>query len=146
MTYGSVVVSMNGDVDLGDALSAADPVPPGLAATWRDLFRWRDPSATVAELVEDSSEPDALGSRRFLFDAGDVSVAVDVVRAGDGLTVTARLEPPRARRGALRTPGYESDLDLEAGTVGPSFLPRAPFSLAFELDDGRRVHTEWMLP
>lgn len=141
---------VNAHVDLGETLRGADPVPAEVLGVWQDTFRRRDARSVTAELVEDSDEahgPDASGApRRLLFDAPDLSVVVDIVHAGQALTVTASVAPAVPTRALLRTARYEVELSMDGGTVGPDFVPRTPFSLAFELADGRRIHTEWVLP
>lgn len=136
---------MNADLDVGAALARADPCPQWLFDAWRDCLGVSVPAADVLDLLEESEG--AGGRRRLTFGSDDVFVVVEVVRRHGGLmTVAGMVQPALPGRALLRSLGREAAMGMRNGVIARHSVPRAPFSLALELLDGRRLHTDWVLP
>ncbi|HBW18475.1 MAG TPA: hypothetical protein DEH11_05400, partial [Actinobacteria bacterium] len=96
-----------GDDELEEELrrtaASLDPVPPELLRAAADAFTWRTVDAELAELVYDSLvDEDALAlvrggsDRRLLsFEAGGLSIDLEVSTAGAARELTGQLAPPQ---------------------------------------------------
>lgn len=138
---------MSLDLDLTEAMSLVDPAPPLLFLAGSDSFRLRLRSSEILDLLDDSEKgPVPPGRRRLTFGSDEVVVVIDLVRSERVMTIGGTVQPRRlggARLCALR---YEATLDVADGALAATSLPRSPFSVAIEFLDGRRVHTDWVLP
>lgn len=144
-SHNSPVMSL--DLELAAAMSLADPAPPLLFLSGSDSFRLRLLSSEVLDLLDDSENglvPP--GRRRLTFASGEVVVVIDLLSSGPEMTIAGGVHPRRTRRALLRTVRYEATLDVAEGTLAVASFPRSPFSVAVEFLDGRRVHTDWVLP
>ncbi|MGO8727963.1 MAG: hypothetical protein ACLQK8_14885 [Streptosporangiaceae bacterium] len=149
-----------GDDELEEELrrtaASLDPVPPELLRAAADAFTWRTVDAELAELVYDSLvDEDALAlvrggsDRRLLsFEAGGLSIDLEVSTAGAARELTGQLAPPqrasieiRAGSGRVRT-----DAD-ELGRFRATSVPAGPMSLRCQLaaaGTGPAIVTDWI--
>lgn len=138
---------MSLDLDLTEAMSRVDPAPPVLFLSGNDSFRLRLQSSEALYLLDDSEKglvPP--GRRRLTFGSGEVAVVIDLLRSGGKMTIAGEVHPRFPGWALLRSVRYAAALDLSAGSLAAACFPRAPFSVAVEFLDGRRVHTDWVLP
>lgn len=121
---------------LGDLLAEADPVPPEVQQAARAAFQWRLVDSDLARLVEDSAvSPMAgvrspAGARLLTFEAGPLTVVVEVAERGTQRRLLGQLVPPgpaavevRHAGGALSVPADE------LGRFTVESLPAGPVSL-----------------
>ena len=144
--------------ELLDGLAQLDPAPERVRRAAAGLYHRHHRRGTVASLVEERSLDPRVGidgaalvrGSRLRFHAPGVALELVVERVGAATpcSVSARLEPPSAARGWLRTPTREVELVVDGDILAPVILAPGPCSLEVELrgDEGRRrVTTEWVL-
>jgi hypothetical protein len=134
---------------------AADPVPSEVSFAAKGSLAWRRIDADLAELTFDSLLEDAALAgirggdtvRLVTFDAGDVSVEVEVTEAGDRRRVIGQLVPPQIARVEIRTSADHHEVDAdELGRFAIDQLPPGPASLRCRLtNSGRVVETGWVV-
>jgi hypothetical protein len=137
---------MSLDHDLTEAMSLVDPAPELLFLAGSDSFRLRLRSSEILDLRDDSEKglvPP--GRRRLTFGSDEVAVVIDLDRSDRVMTISGSVQP-RCGRARLRAVRYEAMLDLADGALAAASFPCSPFSVAVEFLDGRRVHTDWVLP
>ncbi len=138
---------MSLDLELTAAMSLVDPAPPLLFQSGSDSFRLRLRSSEVLDLLDDSEKglvPP--GRRRLTFGSGEVVVVIDLLPAGGRMTLAGAVHPRSPGWALLRAVRYAATLDMAEGFLAAASFPRSPFSVAVEFLDGRRVHTDWVLP
>lgn len=139
--------AMSLDLELTAAMSLADPAPSRLFLSGSDSFRLRLRSSEVLDLLDDLE--DGLvppGRRRLTFGSGDVVITIDLLSSGREMAIAGVVQPRRPGRALLCAIRYAAALDLAEGSLAAASFPRSPFSVAVEFLDGRRVHTDWVLP
>lgn len=138
---------MSLDLELTAAMSLVDPAPPLLFQSGSDSFRLRLCSSEVLDLLDDSEEELVPpGRRRLTFGSDGVVVVIDLFRAGGTMTIAGVVHPRCPRWALLRAVRYAATLDMAEGSLAAASFPRSPFSVAVEFVDGRRFHTDWVLP
>ena len=143
--HNSPVMSL--DLELTAAMSLVDPAPPLLFRSGSDSFRLRLRSSEVLDLLDDSEKglvPP--GRRRLTFGSDEVVVVIDLLPAGGKMAIAGVVHPRRPGWALLRAVRYAATLDMAEGSLSAASFPRSPFSVAVEFLDGRRVHTDWVLP
>lgn len=149
------------DVEEGDLLSQLqlagqlDPVPPEAFATAKAGFAWRTLDSELAALVYDSDvAADALAgvrsaqpARLLTFEAGELTVEVEVATGAAGRRILGQLVPPQPGRVEVRhTGGVVTAEADELGRFAADGLEPGPVSLHCETSDGfTSITTDWVL-
>jgi hypothetical protein len=133
----------------------ADPLPPEVTFAAKGSFAWRRVDADLAELTFDSLLEDAALAgvrgadtvRLVTFEAGDVSVEVEITEAGDRRRIIGQLVPPQMAQVEIRTEADHREVDAdELGRFAADQLPPGPASLRCRLSStGRMVETGWVV-
>lgn len=131
-----------------------DPVPSEVSFAAKGSFAWRRIDADLAELTFDSLLEDAAMAgvrggdtvRLVSFEAGDVSVEVEITEAGARRRLIGQLVPPQVARVEIRTADDHREVDAdELGRFAVDQLPPGPASLRCRLSSGRVVETGWVV-
>jgi hypothetical protein len=132
----------------------ADPVPDEVIFAARGSFAWRRVDAELAELTFDSLLDDvglvAVRStdvvRLVTFEAGEVSVEVEITPTGARRRMLGQLVPPQAARIQVRT--ATDDTEVQADRLGRFTVPdlaAGPASLRCHLaESGRVIESDWV--
>lgn len=141
---------------LRELLTQVDPVPPQVVAAARDSFGWRDLDTQLARLVAQGAPVGAGvrggGSRLLTYQAGDVTVELEVSQIGPRLRVVGQLVPPQPA--TVRVYQGETHIEVVADQLGRftvADLPAGParFScLPSGIDAGQpgaEIRTPWVL-
>lgn len=139
--------------ELRGIAARVDPVPAGLLAAAEAAFTWRTVDAELAELIFDSrADAESLavvrggGEPRLLtFHAAELTVEVEVTRAGPEHRLVGQLLPPGPARVQVRHP--DGVLDLDADELGRFIAERVapgPVSLRCERGGEGQVVTDWV--
>jgi hypothetical protein len=133
----------------------ADPLPSEVSFAAKGSLAWRRIDADLAELTFDSLLEDAAlagvrggdSVRLVTFEAGDVSVEVEITEAGDRRRLIGQLVPPQVARVEVRTTDGHHDVDAdEVGRFAVDRLLPGPASLRCRLtSSGRVVETGWVV-
>jgi hypothetical protein len=134
---------------IGRVHDLVDPVPDFVREAARAAFAWRDPDATLAELVDDEPAGAGMraadGPRLLTFRVGELTVDLEVHSRGTRRRVLGQLSPPGP--GELRAPvgdlGGDVPLD-ERGRFVLDDLPTGPFRLRWAPEAGPVVVTSWI--
>jgi hypothetical protein len=139
---------------LREIIARLDPVPPRLLKAAVDCYTWRTVDSELAELVFDSLADDHVTlvrgrehARLLSFEAGGLTIDVQVTGSGPRRRIVGQLAPPRPAavkiRQGLNVTGLDAD---ELGRFsGP--LRDGPFSLLCTgtgTDPDRPVVTDWI--
>jgi hypothetical protein len=138
---------------LRETAARLDPVPPRLLRAAVDSYTWRTVDSDLAELVFDSLADDHVTlvrgrehARLLSFEAGGLSIDVQVTGSGPDRRIVGQLAPPQRAgvkiRQGLNVTGLNAD---ELGRFsGP--LRKGPFSLLCSTgtDPDRPVVTDWI--
>jgi hypothetical protein len=134
---------------------AADPLPAQVSFAAKGSLAWRRIDAELAELTFDSLLEDAAMAgvrsrdtiRLVTFEAGDISVEVEITDAGDKRRLIGQLVPPQVARVEIRTADSHHEVDAdELGRFAADGLPAGPASLRCRLSNsGRVVETGWVV-
>ena len=143
---------------LREIIERVDPVPERLLAAALDSYTWRTVNSELADLVLDSAaeEHGALvrgreDVRLLSFQAGDLTIDIQVSSSGQGRRIVGQLAPPRHGTVQIRQRSSVTDLDTdELGRFrGP--LRDGPFSLLCSAppegagtEGARPVVTDWI--
>jgi hypothetical protein len=99
-------------------VDAEDPVPPEVLAAARASSTWRRVDEELAELTADSLDLAAGvrgGAARLLtFEAGGLTIEVEVSADGAGLRVLGQVVPPQVARVRIEQPGGATDATADA--------------------------------
>ena len=148
--------------ELRQAERLLDPVPARLLRGAVDIFSWRTIDAELAALTFDSADassaaavrgsggteaPEVAGSPRLLtFDAGEVSIELELAGSAAARAITGQLVPAQPAEIELRL--GDQRLTATADSFGRfEVIARGsgPISLRFRLADSEIV-TEWVSP
>jgi hypothetical protein len=133
-----------------------EPVPPELVQAAVDAFGWRDIDADLAQLVFDSlaSADDAAlvrsgpGRRLVTFEAGDLTVDLEVTGSGGERSVMGQIAPPQAAGVDIRRQqGTVTVTADELGRFQAGPLPAGPVSVRVRpagAPPGQAVVTDWV--
>ncbi|RFU40961.1 hypothetical protein DZF91_14480 [Actinomadura logoneensis] len=138
--------------ELRAAFQRMDPVPDDVLAAGRSALSWREPSADLAELTDESERELAgvrgsSGLRLLTFRAPGHTVEVEISGVGSELAMTGRLAPATVADVRLRHP-HAVELSARADERGRFVLtdvPKGLVSLVFCLPDASCVVTSWIL-
>lgn len=142
--------------ELRRAAASLDPVPPELLRAAADAFSWRTVDAELAELVYDSLLDQAGPSlvrgpqdRRLLsFQAGAVTIDLQVTRKGSARDLIGQLAPPQQASIEIRAGSGIVTVDAdELGRFRAGSVPAGPMSLRCRLaaaGTGPAVSTDWV--
>jgi hypothetical protein len=132
-----------------------EPVPAQLYQAAVDAFSWRDIDAEIAELVYDSlldaGEASLVrgpaGQRLVSFEAGGLTIDVEVTSSGPGRTVMGQIAPPQRATVDIRHP--RDTVTVEADELGRFWsgpLPPGPASLRLRPPPGAgpAIVTDWI--
>jgi hypothetical protein len=137
-------------------LAAADPVPLVVEDYAKAAFGWRNVDAELAELVYDSAADGELagavrsgGSPRALsFEAGAISIEVEVSREGEALALMGQLVPPQVADLEVRHGGGAAPVEADArGRFAVQGIQPGPVSLRCRVRDPEHspaVDTQWL--
>jgi len=121
---------------LRDMLALVDPVPPAVQQAARAAFPWRLIDSDLARLVEDSALSPAAGvrspagARLLTFEAGPLTVVVEVSARGAERRLLGQLVPPAAAMVEVRHAGGSQHVPAdELGRFTVESLPAGPVSL-----------------
>jgi hypothetical protein len=141
--------------ELRELGKVADPVPAEVAFAATGSFALRRVDADLAELTFDSLLDGASvaavrsedTTRLVTFEAGDVSVEVEIVEAGDRRRMVGQVVPPQAAHVEVRTASGSSAVDTDdLGRFAVEGLPPGPASLRCRLPASTRViETGWVV-
>jgi len=130
-----------------------DPVPPRLLSVAADSYIWRTIDSDLAELVFDSALDEHVTATRggeyarlLTFEAGGLSVDVQVTGSGQDRRIVGQLTPPQRLAVAVRQGQNLTGMDAdELGRFGGP-LGDGPFSLLCSAgaDRDRPVVTDWI--
>ena len=130
-----------------------DPVPELSYDLARATFGLRDLDSQLAALMHDSAleagdlvrRGGGADVRLLSYEAGDLSVELQVSASGANRTILGEVVGGRVERIAVQTdgPGVEVQPD-ELGRFRLADLPAGPFRLRLLMADGRSVTTSWV--
>lgn len=136
---------------LGEALSAADPVPDEVVAAARATWTWRTIDAELAELVGDSALEAAAvrggaGPRILTFAVGSLTLVVEVAEQRDRRRLLGQIVAPRTAEVELdHAQGAVTVAADELGRFRVEDFPMGPVRLSLRFpDDPGRVVTSWV--
>lgn len=138
---------------LGSAFEAVDPVPAEAIELARTSLAWRNPDAALAELVADSlmdtaqvRTGSARGPRLLTFDAGSLSIEVEVAEDGERRRLLGQLVPPARAEVVIRwQEGQTRAQTDEIGRFSASDIPAGQVSLSCTLEGATEpVATSWV--
>jgi hypothetical protein len=134
-------------------LDRSAPLPARLVEMAKESYTWRTVDAELAALTSDSLVDPPVGSvrgaaapRSLTFEAGDLSIEVEVAELGPDRRMLGQLIPPQPARIEVR----QDDLTrtVEADVVGRFVvegLSARPVRLRCHLQGRRPVVTEWVI-
>lgn len=137
---------------LGQALSAAEPVPAHAMQAAYETMRAEDFDAELARLVFDSATDQLVGvrgasdaARQVTFRAPGVEIEIMVMAEGERRLV-GQLVPPQTATVELRAGGEVRETGTDnLGRFNFGNVPTGDIQLAVTTEDGGRVVTEWMV-
>ena len=136
---------------LGAAWDQVDPVPATVLEAARGAFAWRDIDAELAELVLDTRLEEAAvrsvdGPRLLTFEAGGLTVEVEVAVTSGGRSIVGQLVPPQAATVTIRCNGPDRVVDADAlGRFSATAVPPGPVSMLCRASTGGVAHaTSWI--
>lgn len=141
---------MNGSDDplaarLARLFAEADPVPEAVLAAARAGLGWRNLDAEVASLVADSLwDAGAVrgdAARLLTFEAGELTIEVEVSDVGGRLRVLGQVVPPRAVEVRVEQPG--GGVLVTADEWGRFAVPDLPTGPTRFVCGDPAVGTEW---
>jgi len=132
----------------------ADPVPDDVVFAARGSFAWRRVDAELAELTFDSLLDDAGlavvrsgdAVRLVTFDAGDLSVEVEITARGHRRRLLGQLVPPQEARVEVRAASGGAEVAADRlGRFTVDDLAAGPASLRCRLTaSGRVIESGWV--
>jgi hypothetical protein len=140
--------------ELRELARTADAVPPDVVFAAKGAIAWRRIDAELAELTSDSLQGDALAGlrggdavRMVTFEAGDVSVEMEVTTAGDRRQLIGQVVPPQAAGVEVRSEHGNVEVDADSlGRFRLVHLAAGPASLRCRLAaSGRVIETGWIV-
>lgn len=138
---------------LGSAFEILDPVPREAIESARGSLGWRNPDAALAELVADSLIDTAQvrtgrapGPRLLTFEAGTLSIEVEVAEEGDRRRLLGQLVPPARADVVIRWLGGQISTQAdEIGRFSASDVPAGQVSLSCTPERATEpVATSWV--
>jgi hypothetical protein len=141
---------------LHEVIGHDEPVPGWSADLAKGSYGLRDPDAELAVLVSDSEQDTTSSmvrsgavSRLAVFEAGDLSVEIEIERAArvGAWRLTGQLTPAESARIQVRRQHAEPawvDAD-DRGRFAVDHLPAGPLSLICLRHDRPAAATEWIL-
>ncbi len=141
---------------LRKAAALVDPLPAQLLQTAMDSFTWRTIDADLAELVFDSmvdQDEDVLvrgpaHARLLSFEAGDMTIDVEITGVGPSRRLIGQLAPPQPAVVEVRQSGGVGAVEAdELGRFSAGPLRAGPISVRCSTGvepDRRRVVTDWV--
>ncbi|WP_214407721.1 hypothetical protein [Pseudonocardia lacus] len=140
--------------ELGSVLQRVAPLPPDVVRAAKGLFTWRTVDAELAALAYDSLLDDdaalarsVAGPRIVTFEAGELTVEVEVDDRPSGRRLVGQLVPAQAAALELRrlTPESSGAISTTADDLGRFLLPMPPevalVRVRVVLADGRVVES-----
>jgi hypothetical protein len=133
---------------------AADPVPPEVSFAARGSFAWRRIDAELAELTFDSALDEARATvrggdavRLLTFEAGQVSVEVEVTEVDGHRSMIGQLVPPQPAQVEVRAKPANQTVDAdELGRFAVAGLEAGPTSIRCRLvGTGQVIETGWLV-
>lgn len=138
---------------LRSTFGAIDPVPPAAVELARESLAWRDPNAALAELVADSLVDNAsvrtrrsAGPRLLTFQAGGLTIEVEVAENGDSRRLLGQIVPPSRAEVVVRWVDGQLRVDAdEIGRFSAHAIPAGRVSLSCTLEHATEpVATSWV--
>ena len=138
---------------LRELFDRSAPLPPRVVEMAKESYTWRTVDAELAALTSDSLVDPLVGSvrgaeapRALTFEAGEISIEVEVVGSGPDRRMLGQIVPPQPARIEVR----QDDLTwtVEADEVGRFVvdgLGTRPLRLRCHLAGRRPVVTEWVI-
>jgi hypothetical protein len=141
-------------IALCSAAERLDPMPHPVIAAGRAAWAWRRIDAELAELTYDSLLDDAslagvcgvaTGPRLVSFEAGDVTIEVEVASDRDHRRLVGQIVPPQCVSLTVRR--LEGTSAVETDDLGRfhTEVSAGPMSLRCELTLDRAIETEWLV-
>jgi len=137
------------EAELRRAVSRFDPPPTELRRAAVESFSWRTVDAELAELVFDSSATDVVvrshsAQRLLTFQAGAMSIHLEISRRDRSCALVGQLEPPQPATVRIRRAAGSIDVEAdELGRFRADALPSGPVSLHWRAGGGEVV-TDWI--
>lgn len=143
-------------VDLTERLRAtdADPPPAELLAAARAAYSWRTLDTDLCRPAYDSLLDEALTpvrgeltARLLRFEAGDVTLDLEVNPEGDARTLVGQVTPPQATELTVRH-GVSEETSVTSDGLGRFVVDdvrRGPMSVRVALASRSPLHTDWVL-
>jgi hypothetical protein len=133
--------------ELASVLRAHDPMPSSVVSAARGAFAWRTIDAELAVLAADSMLEAAAGvrgsgDRQLTFEAGGVSLEVDVVEGGR--RVDGQVVPPQPGEVELEGPHTRSSAATDVQGQFSLSVWNGPARLRFRPMAGPAVVTDWV--
>jgi hypothetical protein len=138
---------------LRELLDRSAPLPPRVVEMAKESYTWRTVDAELAALTSDSLVDPPVGSvrgavapRSLTFEAGDISIEVEVGESGPNRRMLGQIVPPQPARIEVRQD--EAARTVEADVVGRFVvdgLGTGPVRLRCHLAGRRPVVTEWVV-
>lgn len=136
---------------LGQALSAAEPVPAHALQAARETMSAETFDAELARLVFDSATDQLVGvrsaetARQVTFRAPGVEIEIMVMAEGERRLI-GQLVPPQAATVELRFGDEVRETGTDSlGRFQFGAVPTGSIQLAVTTEDGGKVITEWMV-
>lgn len=141
--------------ELRRVAAVLDPVPERLLEFGRASLSWRTVDAELAALLSDSSVEDerlaavrsASGVRAVAFEAGGLTIEVDVLGEGRQRTIVGQLVPPAAATVEVQTTSARLEVEADAqGLFRAEDVPAGQMRLRVTGHPaaGRPVETSWI--
>jgi hypothetical protein len=141
-------------LELRAVAAVRDAVPEAVLAAARDSLTWRTIDAELAALAFDSlADAGALvrdgaatrDYRLLTFEAGQVSLEVEISGTGSRLRLSAQIVPGAVASVEVRSPaGTTTTTTDEHGRLAPVDVAPGPVSLRVVRSDGTTFVTEWV--
>ncbi|HET9051346.1 MAG TPA: hypothetical protein VFO60_06550 [Candidatus Dormibacteraeota bacterium] len=128
--------------ELSTLTGRTDPLPASLRSAALGAIAFRTPGAHVADLTHDSALDDSRGSvrsgaatqRLLAFEAGDLSIEVEVERSGTARRIVGQVVPPARLGVVIRHPRGEIPVAVdELGRFAVGGVPAGPVSVRCEV-------------
>lgn len=138
---------------LRELLERSAPLPARVVEMAKESYTWRTVDAELAELTRDSLVDPAVGSvrgattpRTMTFEAGDVSIEIEVAVSGENRRMLGQIVPPQPARIEVRQDDVTRTIDADVvGRFVVDGLTTRPLRLRCHLPGRRPVVTEWVI-
>jgi len=138
---------------LRELFDRSTPLPPRVVEMAKESYTWRTVDAELAALTSDSLVDPPVGSvrgtaapRSMTFEAGDLSIEVEVASSGPDRRMLGQIVPPQPARIEVRQDDLTRTVEAdEVGRFVIDGLGQGRLRLRCHLAGRRSIVTEWMI-